>query len=78
MTVQVVSDEHAGPEHLVFDCLDARGPGSQVPLIWLRAYPKTRFSALIVTCRTASSDSSVRERFGANQQRAPGTGVGVK
>ncbi len=31
MTVQVVSDEHAGPEHLIFDCLDAEGREVKFP-----------------------------------------------
>ena len=33
MTVQIVGDEQAGPEHLVFECWDAekRGPRGQEP-----------------------------------------------
>jgi ribonuclease E len=31
MTVQIVSDEHAGPEHLVFACLDADGREVKFP-----------------------------------------------
>ena len=31
MTVQVVGDEHAGPEHLVFECLDEEGRPVKFP-----------------------------------------------
>jgi Ribonuclease G/E len=31
MTVQIVSDEHAGPEHLVFECSDAEGREVKFP-----------------------------------------------
>ena len=31
MTVQIVGDEHAGPEHLVFECWDAEGREVKFP-----------------------------------------------